>query len=338
VKAVRTQWSVVRPNVFCFALCALVIAVCSAAKAQQPAKVHRIAVLVAGGADIPQIDGLRDGLISHGYVQGKNLDLTISAANNYDEYRPIVKGYKEKNIAVVVAIGGTATHVVKDIAPEIPTVFSFGSDPVQAGLVKSVARPEVNLTGVTTRTGPEFQGKRLEIFKEVVPSLRRATVLYNARGENPGHELNLKILRQSAPRLGIKLIAAPIKDLSDLDSVLEALTKATTDGVFVISSSIFRTRFNQIVPAATRKRLPVMGGEELHVTDHGALLFYDSDRFRIGQRLAWYVDRILQGTKPQDLPIEAPTYFDLLINLKTAKQIGLTIPPNVLARADRVIR
>jgi putative ABC transport system substrate-binding protein len=318
-------------------LCACFLVFGRFAEAQQ-AKFYRVGVLVVGGADIPQIKGLRDGLKSHGYIQGKNLDLVISAKETYDEYRPLVKSYKEKNVDVLVTIGGTATRVVKEIAPEIPTVFSFGSDPVQAGFVNSIARPGSNLTGVTTRIGPEFQGKRLEIFKEAVPTLRRATVLYNARGENPGHEMNLNLLRESAPKLNIKLIAKPIKAISDLDASLQTLSKETTDGVFVIGASIFRTRFNKIVAAAIQKKLPVMGAEAFHVTHNGALLFYDSDRLRIGHRLAWYVDRILTGTKPQDLPVEAPTYFELMINLKTAKQIGLTIPPNVLARADRVVR
>jgi putative tryptophan/tyrosine transport system substrate-binding protein len=204
--------------------------------------------------------------------------LEVSAKETYDEYRPLVKTYKEKHVDVLVTIGGTATRVAKDIAPEIPTVFSFGSGPVQAGLIKSIARPESTLTGVTTRIGPEFQGKRLEIFKEAVPTLRRATVLYNARGENPGHEMNLNMLGESAPKLNIKLIAKPIKAVSDLDTSLQSLSKETTDGVFVIGASMFRTRFNKIVPAAIQKELPVMGNEAFHVTEDGTLLCYDSDR------------------------------------------------------------
>jgi putative tryptophan/tyrosine transport system substrate-binding protein len=319
------------------ALCAMLFALCFSAEAQQ-AKVYRVGVLVVGGADIPQIKGLRDAMKDYGYIEGKNLDLEVSAKENYDAYRPLIKSYKEKNVDVLVTIGGTATIVVKDIAPEIPAVFSFGSDPVQAGLIKSIARPDSNLTGVTTRIGPEFQGKRLEIFKEAVPTLRRATVLYNVRGENPGHEINFKMLRESAPKLDIHLIAKPIKVVSDLDTALQTLSKETTDGVFVIGSSMFRTRFNKIVPAAIQKKVPVMGNEAFHVTEDWALLSYDSDRFHIGQRLAWYVDRILKGAKPAELPIEQPTKFELVINLKTAKQIGFTIPPNVLARADKVIK
>jgi putative ABC transport system substrate-binding protein len=228
---------------------------------------------VVGGADIPQIKGMRDGLNNHGYVQGKNLDLEISAKETYEEYRPLVKHYKEKNVDVLVTIGGTATRVVKDIAPEIPAVFSFGSDPVEAGFVKSIARPESNLTGVTTRIGPEFQGKRLEIFKEAVPTLRRATVLYNARGENPGHEMNLNRLRESAPKLDLKLIEKPIKVISDLDTSLQTLSRETTDGVFVIAASIFRTRFNKIVAGAMRKKIPVMGAEAFMFVADGACCF-----------------------------------------------------------------
>jgi ABC-type uncharacterized transport system substrate-binding protein len=209
---------------------------------------------------------------------------------------------------------------------------------VQAGFVKSIARPGTNLTGLTLHTDPEFEGKRLEIFHETVPSLRRVTVLYNARGENPGHEVNLDVLSKIAPKLGIKLAKKPIKAVGDIDDSLRSISKETTDGILVVSASIFRSRFDKIAPVALQKKLALMGHEASHVTEDGALLFYDSDRYRIGQRLARYVDRILKGAKPQDLPVEAPTYFQMIINLKTAKQIGLTIPPNVLARADKVIK
>jgi ABC-type uncharacterized transport system substrate-binding protein len=337
MKAVSSQWSVVTKCAPGLVLCAMLFALCFSAHAQQ-AKSYRIGVLVVGSSDIPQIKGLSEGLKELGYIQGKNLALDISAKETYEEYRPFVKSYKEKKPDVIVTIGGTATGVVKEIAPEIPTVFYFGSDPVQAGFVKSMARPETNLTGLISHTGPEIEGKRLEIFHETVPALRRVTVLYNARGENPAHAMGLDVLRRVSPNLKLKLQEKPIKVAADLDDVLQSLSKDTTDGIFVIGASIFRNRFNKIAPVAIQKKLAVMGSEASHVTEDGALLFYDSDRYRIGHRLAWYVDRILKGTKPQDLPVEAPTYFELIINLKTARQIGLTIPPNVLARADKVIR
>jgi len=324
-------------QLFSILLVVAVVAVAAIANAQQ-AKIYRVAVLVVGSADIPQIKGVRDGLQELGYIQGKNLALDIVAKDSYAELRPLVKSYKEKKLDAIVTIGGTATGVVKEIAPEIPTVFYFGSDPVQAGFVKSIARPETNLTGLTLHADPEFEGKRLEIFQETVPSLHRVAVLYNARGENPGPEVNLDVLSRIAPKLGIKLAKIPIKAVGDIDDSLRSISKETTDGIFVVSASIFRSRFNKIAPVALQKKLALMGHEASHVTEDGALLFYDSDRYRIGQRLARYVDRILKGAKPQDLPVEAPTYFQMIINLKTAKQIGLTIPPNVLARADRVIR
>jgi putative ABC transport system substrate-binding protein len=337
MKTVSSQWSVVTKRAFGLVLCAMLLALCFSAHAQQ-AKSYRIGVLVVGSSDIPQIKGLSEGLKELGYIQGKNLALDISAKETYEEYRPFVKSYKEKKPDVIVTIGGTATGVVKEIAPEIPTVFYFGSDPVQAGFVKSMARPETNLTGLISHTGPEIEGKRLEIFHETVPALRRVTVLYNARGENPAHAMGLDVLRRVSPNLKLKLQEKPIKVAADLDDVLQSLSKDTADGIFVIGASIFRNRFDKIARVAMQKKLAVMGSEASHVTEDGALLFYDSDRYRIGHRLAWYVDRILKGTKPQDLPVEAPTYFELIINLKIARQIGLTIPPNVLARADKVIR
>jgi putative ABC transport system substrate-binding protein len=313
------------------------LGVISSADAQQ-AKVYRVGVLVVGSADIPQINGLRDGLKELGYVQGKNLALDVAAKESYEEYRPFVKSYKEKKPDAMVTIGGTATSVVKEIAPEIPTVFVFGADPVQAGFVKSIARPETNFTGLTHHPDPEFEGKRLELFHEAVPKMRRVTVLYNARGENPGHLQNLEVLRKVGPALGLKLQEKPIKVGDDLDHALRSLSKNTSDGIFVIGASMFRNRFNQIVPVASQKKLAVMGTDAEHVTRDGALIYYDSDRYKIGRRAAWYVDRVLKGTKPQDLPVEAPIYFELIINLKTAKQIGLTVPPNLLVRADKVIR
>jgi putative tryptophan/tyrosine transport system substrate-binding protein len=313
------------------------LATISDSQAQQ-ARIYRVGVMVVGSAEIPQIKGLRDGLNELGYIPGKNLALDVSAEETYEEYRPLVRSYKAKKPDVIVTIGGTATSVVKEIAPEIPTVFYFGSDPVQAGFVKSIAHLESNLTGLTLHTDAEFEGKRLEIFHETVPALRRVAVLYNARGENPAHEMHLDMVRKIGPKLGIKLSEKPIKVAADIDPSVRALSKQTTDGIYVISASIFRTRFNEIAAVGIQKKLPVMGTEASHVTEDGALLFYDSDRYRIGHRLAWYVDRILKGSKPRDLPVEAPTYFEFIINLKTAKQIGLTIPPEVLARANRLIK
>jgi putative tryptophan/tyrosine transport system substrate-binding protein len=182
-----------------------------------------------------------------------------------------------------------------------------------------------------------MQGKRLEIFKEAVPTLRRVAVLYNARGENPAHAKSLALIQKVAPAIGVKLVEIPIKVTSDLDRLLSSVSKDTAEGIFTICATLLRDPFKKIASLAIEKKLALMGcGVEQ--TEKGALLSYDSDRYRVGVRAAWYADRILKGTKPQDLPVENPTYFELAMNLKTAKQIGVTIPPNVLARADKVIR
>ena len=304
----------------------------------QQQKVSRAGVLMIGSPDIPEMKGLRDGLKEAGYVEGKNLILDIPAKETIDELRPIAKAYIEKKFDVIVAIGATAPLIAKELTREIPIVFVGASDPIASGLVKSVARPEANVTGVASATDVEMQGKRLEVFKEAVPTLRRVAVLYNARGENPGHAKSLALVQKVAPALGIKLIEKPVKSTADIERALASVSKDTTDGLFIICSSLFRDPIKKIVAVAIQKRLAFTGCRGPDVTEQATLLTYGSDPYRMGHRGAWYVDRILKGTKPQDLPVEAPTYFELVINLKTAKQIGLTIPPNILARADKVIR
>jgi putative ABC transport system substrate-binding protein len=286
------------------------------------------------------IKGLRDGLKEAGYVEGQNLLLNMPNVKTYDELRLIVKGYVEKKADIIVTHGGTATSIAKEATKEIPIVFIWGiSDPVQSGFVKSVARPETNITGLSSFAGPDISGKRLELFKEVVPSLRRIALLYNARGENPGHATSLEVVRNTAPKLGLKLAEKPIKSAGEAVESLLSISKETTDGIFIIGSGLFAEPCKRIATIAMQKRLPLWGCLGAAGTaEQGALSSYEPDGYRVGHRGAWYVDRILKGTKPQDLPVEAPTKFELVINLKTAKQIGLTIPQSVLYRADKVIR
>jgi len=318
-------------------LAILILASVHPADAQQT-KVYHVAVLTLGSPDIPDIKGLRDGLKEAGYVEGKNLILDIAAKETFDELRPTAKAYVEKKFDVIVALGGTAPLIAKESTQEIPIVFVGSSDPILGGLVKSVARPGANVTGVARATDVEIHGKRLEVLKEAVPTLRRVAVLYNARGENPQHAEVLALVQKVAPNLGLRLAEKPIKSTADIERALSSVSKDTTDGLFVLCSSLFRDPIKKIAAVAMQKRLALTGCRAPDVTEQGALLSYGADTYRLGHRGAWYVDRILKGTKPQDLPVEAPTYFELIINLKTAKQIGVTIPPNVLARADKVIK
>lgn len=181
---------------------------------------------------------------------------------------------------------------------------------------------------------PDVSGKRVELFKEAVPNLRRVTLLYNARGENPSQTLILEVVRSTAPNLGLTTAEKPIKSASEAVETVLAISKDNTDGIYIVGSGLFTEPCRKIATIAIQKRLPLSGcGAE-----QGGLLSYQTDEYQIGHRGAWYVDRVLRGSRPQDLPVEQPTKFELIINLKTAKQIGLVIPPNVLARADRVIK
>jgi putative tryptophan/tyrosine transport system substrate-binding protein len=324
-----------RARIFVYALSALILTTIHLAEAQQQ-KVYQVGAIMVG--ETPLVKGFREGLREAGYIEGKNLVLDIAVKQHYDELRPLVKAYTEKKVAVIATFGGTAALIAKELAPEIPIVFVGVADPITTGVVKSLARPEGNVTGVAGRTDLELQGKRLEIFKEAVPTLRRLVLLYNARGENPLHMKSLELIQRTAPNFGLKLNEKPIKSVADVEEVLSSAYRDSTDGVFVICSTLFRDLFRKMAAIALQKRLPLAGCSAYHVTEQGALLSYAADLNRIGHRAAWYVDRILKGTKPRELPVENPNYFELVINIKTAKQIGLTIPPNVLARADRVIR
>ena len=317
--------------------CALLYALCLSVEAQ-PRRVYSIGIVSLGNIEIVEINGLRDGLKDAGYIEGKNLLLAVEIAKNYEGLRPVVQSYIEKQFDVIVSTGASAPLVAKEFTQHIPIVFIGGADPIQVGLVKSMARPEGNITGIARYRDTEIYGKRLEVFKEAVPSLRRVTVLYNARGENPTHFASLRLLQKIAPKLGVTIIEKPIKIVSEMEKAISGISRDTTDGLFPICATIFRDLTKNMAETASQRKVALSGCSPLVVTDYGALLYYGSDNYRLGQRGAWYVDRILKGSKPQDLPVEVPSYFEMIINLKTAKQVGLTIPSNVLARANRVIK
>jgi putative tryptophan/tyrosine transport system substrate-binding protein len=309
----------------------------SAADAQQPAG-RRVGVLFIGAPIIPEIKGLREGLREAGYVEGKNLHLEISRSKTYEELKPAAKIFKDKRSDVIVTFGSSATNVARKTTREIPIIFVYGQDPVRQGFVKSMAHSGTNLTGLTIAPDFELQGKRLEIFKEAVPALKRVAVLYNGRADAPHHTMSLAAAHDAGKALGLKLFDRPVKSAAEINPLLSSMSKENSDGIFTICASMFREVTKQIAAHALKQRLPLMTCFAEGVAEDGGLLDYDTDRSRMGRRAAGYVDRILKGAKPSDLPVETPTYFELVINLKTAKQIGLSIPPNLLARADRVIR
>jgi putative ABC transport system substrate-binding protein len=315
----------------------MLFAVSASVEAQQP-KRHRIGLVSLGSSVTAEITGFRDGLKEAGYVEGKNLILEIGVAKSYEDLRPVIQSYVEKKFDIIVSTGASAPLIAKEAAPDTPIVFIGGADPIEAGIVKSMARPEGNITGIARYRDTEIYGKRLEVFKEAVPTLRKVTVLFNARGENPTHFSSVKVLQKTAPKLGLTLIEKPIKTAADLEQALMGISSDNTDGLMPVCATMFRDSNRAMAALAVQKRISQMGCSPLAVSEFGALIYYGADTYRLGKRGAWYVDRLLKGAKPQDLPIEAPSYFEMIVNLKTAKQIGLTIPPNVLARADRVIR
>jgi len=324
-----------KKNVFALALAALLVVFNLRVEAQQ-SRIYRVGVLGPEKLeDRLQIKGLRAGLRDAGYIENKNLELNIPNVKIYDELRSIVKTYLENKTDAIVTHGGTATGIAREATKEIPIIFIWGlADPVKMGFIKSLARPETNITGLSSLATPEVSGKRVELFKEAVPNLRRVTLLYNARGENPSQTLILEVVRSTAPNLGLTTAEKPIKSTREAVETVLAISKENTDGIYIVGSGLFTEPCKKIAVIAIQKKLPLSGcGAE-----QGGLLSYEADEYRVGHRGAWYVDRVLRGTRPQDLPVEQPTKFELVINLKTAKQIGLTIPPNVLARANRVIK
>jgi putative ABC transport system substrate-binding protein len=326
-------------QVFCFAVCALLFALWIPFETQaQQSKVYSVGLVALGRTVTAEIPGLRDGLKEAGYIEEKNLLLDVNIAENYEGLVPIVRSYIERDFDIILSTGASAPLVAKKLTQHIPIVFIGGADPLQAGLVSSMARPEGNITGIARYRDTEIYGKRLELFKAAVPNLQKVTVLYNARGENPTHFSSLKVLQKIAPQLGLRITEKPIKIVTDIQKALSEISRDNADGVFTICATIFRDFNKNIATVAGHKKIASFGCSPLSVTNYGALLYYGADTYRLGYRAAWYVDRILKGAKPQELPVEAPSYFQMIVNLKTAKQIGLTIPPNVLARADRVIR
>jgi putative ABC transport system substrate-binding protein len=320
-----------------FGFGALLLSSSFPAEAQQ-SKVYRVGLPIIASPSRPEIKGIRDGLKKAGYVEGKNLFLDIQVRRTYDELRPITEAYGQNKIDAIITLGDTATRIASKATQGIPIIFVGSTDPVGLGVVKSLAHPGTAVTGLTYFTDVAIQGKRVEVFKDTVPKLQRLIVLYNARSDAPHHARAFAVVQKVSQDLQIKVLEKPIKSSAEAPQALSLLSTQSADGIFLVCSGLFRDSYAQTASLSIEKKLPLWGCDEQQVLEHGALLSYDADRYSLGQRAAWYLDRILKGTAPQDLPVEAPTKFELVINLKTAKQIGLTIPPKVLARADKVIK
>ena len=328
-----------RKNVICLTLCAVLLALCDSAGAQQPTKVSRIGYLVSRdpATESTRSEAIRRALRELGYIEGQNIVIEYRYAEGKRDWAPkLAAELVHLNVDIIVAAGGTAwVRAAKNATNTIPIVMvGTGSDPVEEGLVKSLARPGGNVTGITNLT-TELGAKRLELLKEAVPKIARVAVLYNP--VTPGIVLELKDVQATARALGVTSQPLEVQPADGFDTVFAAMGKQRSDGLLVLSGPLMGANQKRIGAFALKSRLPSVYPNRESV-DAGGLMYYGADVTDSYRRVATYVDRIVKGAKPADLPVEQPTKFELIINLKTAKQIGLTIPPHVLARADRVIR
>ena len=326
-----------RRKIFSWLLVIFLLTTASLLEAQQPAKIPKIGWLSPGSASSANIGSFLREFRKLGYVEGKNIAIEYRFAEGKLERLPdLAAELVRLRVDVIVAAGGTpAILAAKNATSTIPIVFPAVSDPVALGIVVSLARPGGNITGLTIRV-PEFSGKRLKLLKEVVPRARRVAVL--GQEANTANALDFKEMQPAASALGLELHHIKVRSPNDLESAFSKMTGTVRSTALLLqSSTLFFDNRKMIADLAVRSRLPAIY-DARELAEAGILMSYGSDRFDLYRRAATYVDKILKGTKPADLPVEQPKKFEFVINLKTAKQIGLTIPPNVLARADKVIR
>jgi putative tryptophan/tyrosine transport system substrate-binding protein len=323
-----------------FALCVMLFALCVSAEAQQPKKVSRLGYLsnTDAATDSARAEGIRLALRELGYIEGQNIVIEYRYAEGRPDRAPehAAELVRLKVDIIVVAAGPRWVRPAMNATKTIPIIMvGAGLDPVEAGVVESLARPGGNVTGLTN-LGGELGGKRLELLKEAVPKLTRVAVLYDP--PTPASVLQVKeVLPGAARALGLTIQPWEVRDAAGFEKVFAALNKQRPDGLYVTQGPLMAANRRRLTGLVLKSRLPSMYYIREFV-DAGGLMSYGADRADSYRRVAYYVDRILKGAKPADLPVEQPTKFEFVINLKTAKQIGLTIPPEVLARATRIIR
>jgi putative ABC transport system substrate-binding protein len=319
-----------------FAIVVLLTAFGVRANAQQP-KVFRIGYLsvLSPSSDSTRIEAFRQGLRELGYVEGQSIAIEPRYAEGKLDRLPDLGGELVRlKVDVIVVGGSTATRAAKNITKLIPVVMAHGSDPVELGFVASLARPGGNITGLT-HLAPELGGKRLELLKDILAQLSRVAVLTDPG--TGGHAPQIKELEVAGRALGLQLRSVEVRGANDLESAFSAMTTGRAGAFIALQQPTLDRLRERIVDLAAKNRLPAMYPNSEYV-ETGGLMSYAADLVAMFRRAATHVDKILKGAKPADIPVEQPTKFELVINLKAAKQIGLTIPPNVLARADRVIR
>jgi ABC-type uncharacterized transport system substrate-binding protein len=307
------------------------------AEAQQPKKVPRIGYLSAASASsqVANLEAFRKGLRELGYAEGKNFVIDERyAEEKLDRLNELGAELIRLNVDVIVTGGPVATRAAKGATSAIPIVMGYDSDPVGNGFVSSLAHPGGNITGLSS-LAPEISGKQLELLKEIVPKLSRVAVLGNST--HPGDTQAFREMEQAATAFSLHLQFFDVRLAKDMETSFRGAGKAHTGGIAVLASPLAISQRAKIAELAVKNRIPAIYPWPEFVQD-GGLMSYGVSFTDMFRRAATYVDKMLKGTKPADIPVEQPKKFEFIINLKAAKQIGLTIPPNVLARADRVIK
>jgi putative ABC transport system substrate-binding protein len=319
-------------------LAVILLAVAVIAEAQQPTKVPRIGFLANGSpsSDAARIEAFRQGLRELGYVEGQNIVVEYRyGEGKTEQFFGLATELVQLKIEVIVAGGATATRAAKKVTKLIPIVIANVTDPVSLGLVASLARPGNNVTGLSN-LAPELGGKRLELLNETVSKLARVAVLGDP--SSPSHAPGWRETESAARSLGVQLQSLEVRAPNpDFAGAFSAITRHRADALLTLSQPLIRVYRKQIVDFTTNRRMPAIFHTREFV-EAGGLMSYAANDAELYRRAAIYVDKILKGANPANLPVEQPKKFEFVVNLKAAKQIGLTIPPNVLARADRVIR
>ena len=327
---------IVRYWLFCITLSVLFFMHCVPAETQ-PLKLARLGLLGATSAatEKDRIDAFRQGMRELGYIEGKNIVIEWRFADGkFDRLPDLAAELARLPVDAIVTTGSTSTRAAKKSTTTIPIVMTNENDPVGNGFVVSLARPAGNITGLSN-LAPELSGKQLELLKEVVARLSRVAVF--GTSTSGGNALVLRETELASGALAVKLQYLDILSPADIDAAFQAARNARAEAIIALASPVLTSHRKHLVEITLKNRLPAVYDRREFV-EAGGLMTYTVSSTDLFRRSAKYVDKVLKGTKPADLPVEQPTKFELVINLKTAKQIGLTIPPNVLARADRVIK
>jgi putative ABC transport system substrate-binding protein len=339
VKVVGSKWPFVSKAIFCIALCAMLFALSAPADAQRSEKIFRIGFLdssTSSGIAV-LVEELRQELRKLGWIEGKNVTFEFRFAEQKPDRLPqLAAELVRLKVDLIVAPAGPSVLAAKEATKTIPIVMTNPADPVGEGMVASLARPGGNVTGLSS-LGVELNTKRLEILKDTIPKLSRVGLLRPPL-DNISMQLQLKALRAAAPEVKVKLEEIKTEaDAVSLESAFKAAMQKRVDAMMTVTTRPFFAQRKRIVELAGKNSLPAIYYQKEFVAD-GGLMSYGADFSELFRRGAHYVDKILKGAKPAELPVQQATNFEFVVNLKAAKQIGVTIPPNVLARADRVIK